>query len=167
MFLEKIKQHLGKALLVFTGLLMIMIGSVISKQRSLDKVIAELESKEQESLDTSLREVVASVGQKDVTVGTINDVQALQDSITADRQQKLANIANNPAVVKRQQTVAVTKTIPGATRKVAVPAGTVAQTSASSTTKQSSTPATSSTVASAPAAVKVSTPAPAKATKTS
>lgn len=136
MFLGKIKENSGKISFFVINALLIAIGFLYFKQKNLEDSLAEYNA------------IQADTSKAETPNLNAADAQALQEDIAKDRQQKLDSIANNPAIVTRQETVAVTKTIPGATRKVTVPAGTV--------TSQTST-----------ATVKKSAPAPTKSTKTS
>lgn len=122
MILEKIKENSGKILFFVINVLLIVTGVLHVKQRKIQDAMIEN------------NESIAN------TPALAVDVQALQKDIAADRQQKIESIANNPAVVIKQETVAVTKIIPGATRTVTVSAGT---TTSGSTKKTSSTPAKS------------------------
>lgn len=140
MISEKIKQHAGKILFSLTGIFLILIGAIISRQRTLDKEADQTLLKMQ-AADASAAQAAA-----------IESARILQENIANEKQQKMDSIASNLETVTKQETVPVTKVVPGETKKVSVPAS-------SSSSKSTSSKSTSST--------KSSTPAPAKTTKTS
>lgn len=141
MILEKLKKHAGKILFFAINILLIATGFLYLKQKKTQVALADVD--------------IAPTSETATTV----DIQALQEGIAIDRQQKIQSIANNPAVVIRQKNVAVTKIIPGVTRIVTVSDGSTKPTSSSSTTIKK--------ITSAPASTPTPTPTPAKTTKTS
>ncbi|MDD5397082.1 MAG: hypothetical protein PHW24_03420 [Candidatus Moranbacteria bacterium] len=147
MILEKIKQHAGKILVLLTGVLVFMIGAVITKQKSLDQESANIAAANEEALKIEAEKKSAD------QAAAVEYAKTTQDTIANDRQQKMDSIASNPETITQQETVPVTKVVPGAKRTIYVPAGT------------SSSSTSSKTASASPA--KASTPAPAAKTKTS
>jgi cytoskeletal protein RodZ len=140
MILEKIRQHAGKILLLLTGVLLFVAAIVIIKHRNITQLSANLAASQQEAL--RLREAEIAARNEAAAIDAKNKAQAKQDTIENDRQQKLDSVANNPAIVTVQETVPVTKVIPGATRKVTVPVASSSASSKTTTTKSTPAPAT-------------------------
>lgn len=112
MLLEKIRQHAGKILFLLTGVLLFLMGTVVTKQRSLNQESVGLEASKLEALKLEADKLSA---RREI------EINAVQEAIATDRQQKMESIASNPLSVIKQETVPVTKVIPGATRKITVP----------------------------------------------
>jgi hypothetical protein len=127
MILEKIKENSGKILFFAMNALMIVAAIFYVKQQKLHDAL-------------SVIPVTPKANDSDVPALSPATVQSLQEGISGDRQQKIDNIGNNPAVVVKKETVPVTKVIPGATRKVVVPVASSTSSTKSTTTKKS-TPA--------------------------
>lgn len=132
MLLEKIKENSGKILFFVTNILLVVIGVLFFKQKNLQDSLAKSVASQADALNTGVLDAGAL------------DAQTWQVNIAADRQQKLDSVANNPATVTRQETTAVTKTIPSVTRTVTAP-----------------------TTVTAPVSTNTKSTAPAKTTKTS
>lgn len=124
MILEKIKDNIGKIIFFAANVSLVAIGFLFFWQKNLEHAIEETNALAKESADRLLKNA--------------DDMEAL---IADDRQQKIDSIANNPAIVTKQETVQVTKTIPGATRTVTVPSGTTSSKTTSTTKKTASAPA--------------------------
>lgn len=119
MLLEKIKQHAGKFLFFSLNLLLIGTGAMFIKQKALEKDLAKAQAEKADLIKMQT---------------ATQSVSAVQNDIAADRQQKLDGVANNTGTVTAQQTVPVTKTVPGAVRTVTVPETTTSSTATSKTT---------------------------------
>jgi hypothetical protein len=139
MILEKVKMHNRKIIFFTINTLLVVGGISYIKQGSLEYAIGK------SKLEIASQEL-------NVLQASKIDAQTFDENIKNIKLQKLDSIANNPAVMTKKETVAVTKTIPGATR-------TVSSTSTPASAK--TTTVKKSTSASAPA------PAPAASTKTS
>lgn len=129
MILEKLKKHAGKILFFAINILLIATGFLYLKQKKTQVALADVD--------------IAPTSETATTV----DIQALQEGIAIDRQQKIQSIANNPAVVIRQKNVAVTKIIPGATRVVTITDRVTKSTTSTAVKKTTSTQAPAPTPA--------------------
>lgn len=126
MLLEKIKEHAGKiAALIMASL--VLISSGLSA-----KSIGMKSAEEKENPAENLSEQAALANAKN-----------LEQALLENRQAKADAISNNPQEVPVTTQVEVTKTIPGATRKVPVTtyASSTSSKSSGSTTSSKSSPA--------------------------
>lgn len=123
MFLEKIRENSGKISFLAINALLVWMVVLYIKQQKLQSFLETTLALRASNLNAAISDAFAA------------DVQTLQEGIASNRQQKIGSIAKNPAMVKRQKTVVVTKIIPGATRKVTVPADSSSSTTATKTVK--------------------------------
>ena len=107
MFLEKMQKHSGKILFFLTGSLLLTIGIVAKEKRKIERENSDLISAKQKALELQY-------------AANVNKVQSIQNSIVDDQQQKKESLADNPEVVIKEETVSVTRVVPGATRKITV-----------------------------------------------
>jgi len=137
MLLEKLKQHGGKIMFLIMNISIVSVGVMMIKQKSIEKDL--------EKTVTAAKEATLDPSSQNYKTAADYAYDA-QQRVIAEKEAKLNSVANNTGTVQKQQTVAVTKTIPAVTKTVTVssPSSSSNSSSSSSSTK-SSTPAKTTT----------------------